>query len=328
MTTERTRGDQGTNTDRVVTYGVTNRYGDLERVLMHRPGPELDVVTPATLTEFNFDRPVDAARFRADYDAMLASFRAHGVETLLLTDVLAEDDDALGYMAQRPNMTYTRDLATVFASGAVLMGPHLKGRWGDQEMLGRAFRRLGVPIIGAIEPPGYLEGGGVTILGDDVVVASLCDRANPIGTRMLRELVLGRDARYFLEVPLPHGHIHIDGLFMVMDAELCLVHEPTLSVLPCRLFEAGRAEPRHVMFLEFLELRGIHRIPITEEERRGGHLNMVVTRRSRRAIGFDQAQRLRGELATRGWTVDTFPSEELFIGNGGAHCMTCPVLIA
>ena len=309
------------------SFGVSNRYGDLRRVLMHRPGPELDVVTPDTLAEFNFDRAVDAARFRDDYAAMLGSFQAHGVETLLLTDVLADDADALDYMRHRPNMTYTRDLATVFSRGAVLMGPHLKGRWGDQEMLGRAFRRLGIPVLGAIEPPGHLEGGGVTILGDDVAVASLCDRANQTGTRMLRELVLGLDVQYFLEVPLPYGHIHIDGLFMVMDADLCLVHEPTLSVFPCRLFEAGRTQPRHVMLLEFLERRGIRSIPITEEERRGGHLNMVVTQRARRAIGFDRAQRLRAELATRGWTVDTFPSEELFIGNGGAHCMTCPVLI-
>ena len=106
---------------------------------------------------------MDGDKFVADYDAMLGLFRSHGVETLLLRDVLAGDDDALGYMAQRPNLTYTRDLAAVFASGAVLMGPHLKGRWGDQEMMARAFRRLGVPILGAIEPPGYLEGGGVTL---------------------------------------------------------------------------------------------------------------------------------------------------------------------
>ena len=294
---------------------------------MHRPGVELDVVTEETLREFNFDRPVDAARFRRDYDTMPESFRAHGVETLLLEEVLADDQDALDYMARRPNMTYTRDLATVFASGAVLMGPHLKGRWGDQAILGRAFRRLGVPVLGAIAPPGFLEGGGVTILRDDVAVASLCDRANQTGTRALRDLVLGTDVQFFLEVPLPYGHIHIDGLFMVMNDDLCLIHEPTLAVFPCRLFEAGRSEPRHVMFQEFLDSRGIRVISITEDERLGGHLNMVVTERSRRAIGFDKAGRLRSELAALGRTVDTFPSDELFIGNGGAHCMTCPVQV-
>ena len=31
------------------------------------------------------------------------------------------------------------------------------------------------------------------------------------------------------------------------------------------------------------------------------------------------------ELARHGWHIATFPAEELFMGNGGAHCMTCPV---
>ena len=308
-------------------FGVRNAYGSLERVIMHRPGPELGKVTPETLREFHFTRPVDAEKFVADYDALLAVVRRHGVEALLLSDVLAKDDDALGYMAQRPNMTYTRDLAAVFSRGAVIMGPHLKGRRGDQHMLARAFRRLGVPLLGAIEPPGYLEGGGVTLVGDDTAVASLCDRANEEGTKALRDIVLGHDVRYFLEVPLPFGHIHIDGIFMVLDEKLCLIYEDSLGVFPCRLYEAGQTEPRHVMFAEFLEQRGFTCIPITQEERREGHLNVVVTERSRRAVGFQSAVRIGTEMARHGFELSTFPSDELFIGRGCAHCMTCPLLV-
>ena len=310
------------------SFGVSNAFGTLKRVIMHRPGPELALVTPLTVKEFNFARPVDATRFVGDYDTMLHAFRSHGVETLLLREVLAADDDAVRYLDHRPNMTYTRDLAAVFRRGAVLMGPHLKGRWGDQAMMGRAFTRLGVPILGAIEPGGFLEGGGVTLIGDDTAVASLCDRANQEGTRALRELVLGKDVKYFLEVPLPFGHIHIDGVFMVLDERLGLIHEDTFRVFPCRLFEAGRAEPRHVFFREFLDARGFTCIPITEDERLGGHLNVVITERSRRAIGFAQAARVASAMAGHGFEVATFPAEELFMGNGGAHCMTCPLRVA
>ena len=308
-------------------FGVRTAYGSLARVLMHRPGPELARVTPETLREFHFARPVDGEKFVADYDAMLALFRSHGVEPLLLAEVLAGDADSIGYMAHRPNMTYTRDLAAVFSRGAVIMGPHLKGRKGDQRMMARAFARLGVPVLGAIEPPGFLEGGGVTLVGDDTAVASLCDRANEEGTRALREIVLGYDVRFFLEVPLPFGHIHIDGIFMVLDEKLCLIFEDSLSVFPCRLYEAGKAEPRHVMFPEFLEQRGFKCIPITQEERRDGHLNVVVTERSRRAVGFATAARVKAEMGRHGFELSTFPSDELFIGRGGAHCMTCPLLV-
>lgn len=308
-------------------FGVPSAFGSLERVLMHRPGAELDVVTEETLVEFNFDRPVDRERFVAEYDAMLDCFTRHGVDVVLLTDVLAHDREALEYVARRPNMTYTRDLARVFVSGGVLMGPHLIGRRGDERVIGRAFERLGVPVLGRIDEPGYLEGGGVTVLGTDTVVASICDRANEAGTARLRQLTLGREARYFLEVPLPPGHIHIDGLFMVLDEDLCVVHEGTFGTHACRLYEAGVTAPREVMFLDYLDERGMRRIPITEEERLGGHLNLVVVKRGRVAVGFAAATRLRSVLAERGWQLETFPSGELFAGNGGAHCMTCPLLV-
>src|SRR5881409_3681848 len=78
-------------------FGVRTAYGSLERVIVHRPGSELEKVTPETLREFHFARPVDRKKFVADYDAMLALLRKHGVETLLLADVLAGDDDSLAY---------------------------------------------------------------------------------------------------------------------------------------------------------------------------------------------------------------------------------------
>jgi N-dimethylarginine dimethylaminohydrolase len=308
-------------------YGVRSGYGDLKRVIMHRPGEELYKVTAKTLTEFNFDCPVDVEAFQTDYDAMLDTFHQHGVETLLLTDVLADDDDAIGYIRNRPNMTYTRDLATVFKSGAVLMGPQLRGRWGDQAMMGRAFNKLGIPILGAIEQPDFLEGGGVIPIGEDTIAASICDRANENGTRALREIVLGNDAQYFLDVPLPFGEIHIDGTFMVLDEKLCVVHEPTFEVFPCRLYEAGKSDFRHVMFLDFLAERGFTCITFDDDERDAMCANVTITRRGKSAIGFAGAPRVNAEIESHGIAITTVSGETLALGNGGPHCMSCPVLV-
>jgi N-dimethylarginine dimethylaminohydrolase len=308
-------------------FGVRNAYGDLVRVLMHRPGTELDRVNAGNLEEFHFSRPVDRGKFLSEYDQMISLFQDQGTEVLFLTDVLKEDRDSLNYIQLRPNMTYTRDLANVFGNGAILMSPFLKGRYGDQRMMERAFRKLGVPLLGAIEPPGYLEGGGVTMIGDDTIVASLCDRANEFGLRALRNIVLGKEAKYFLEVPLPFGNIHIDGVFMMLDEKLCLIHEKTFDVFPCVFYEDGNREPYHILFREFLDHRGIDCIPITDQERKGGHLNVVVTRRGKRAVGFRKAIRIAEEMKNHGWTLDTFPDDELFSGNGGPHCMTCPLLV-
>jgi arginine deiminase len=47
-----------------------------------------------------------------------------------------------------------------------------------------------------------------------------------------------------------------------------------------------------------------------------------VTEQSKKAIGFESATRMSSEMVKRGWDVATFPSDTLFKGNGGAHCMT------
>ena len=65
-------------------HGVCSAYGTLRRVIVHRPGVELDAVTADTLEEFNFARPVDRARFVTEYDAMVDCLTRHGAEAVLL----------------------------------------------------------------------------------------------------------------------------------------------------------------------------------------------------------------------------------------------------
>lgn len=308
-------------------WGVKSAHGDLKSVLMHRPGAEIDVVTEKNLEIFNFDEPVDREVFTAEYDNMVSQFNDHGVDCIFLTDILKNDEDAINYIKHRPNMTYTRDLATMFSSGAVLLSPQLLGRWGDQVIVGRALKQMGIPILGAIDCPQFLEGGGVTMIGEDTVVASICDRANQSGTKALRDLVLGGEVEYFLEVTLPPGHIHIDGLYMTLDENLAVAHLDPLNILPCRLYKAGDEQPRHIMFSDYLESRNIKVIEIDEQEMRGGHLNLVVTKKGKKAIGFECAARLGLEMSKYGWQVSTFASDTLFKGNGGAHCMTMPLVV-
>ncbi|MBT5188003.1 MAG: hypothetical protein HOM01_14435 [Kordiimonadaceae bacterium] len=308
-------------------WGVKSAHGNLGRVLMHRPGVELDVVTEKTLEIFNFDEPVNREVFVSEYDTMVSHFQRHGVDCVFLTDILKDDEDSLGYIAHRPNMTYTRDLAAMFKSGAVLLGPQLRGRWGDQDIVGRALKKMGIPILGSIDCPAFLEGGGVTMIGEDTCVASICDRATQSGTKALRDIVLGPEVEYFLDVPLPFGHIHIDGLYMTLNDELAIAHLEPLNVLPCRLYKAGNPDPRHIMFSDFLKERNIKVIEINEQEMREGHLNLVVTKRGKKAIGFACAARMASEMEKYGWQMATFPSDTLFKGNGGAHCMTMPMLV-
>jgi len=50
--------------------------------------------------------------------------------------------------------------------------------------------------------------------------------------------------------------------------------------------------------------------------------------RGQHAVGLAGAQRIKPKLAKHGWQRATFASDIIFIGNGGAHCMPCPLLVA
>ena len=243
-----------------------NAYGDLKRVLMHRPGRELDLVTERTLKEFHFARPVNRERFTAEYDTMAGLFQAHGVETLMLTDVLRDDADAVVLHRASSQHDLHPDLASVFSRGAVLMSPHLKGRWGDQLMLGRAFERLGVPVAGS-------------------------HRATRISRRRRSDFHRrGHRRRVALRSGERDRHPHAAGSSCSAktsntfsrshfrsviststasswrsSVKLALIYPESFRVFPCRLYEDGESDPRHIMFEEFLRERDVRTIVITAE---------------------------------------------------------------
>ena len=61
----------------MIEFGVATAYGTMKRVLMQRPGEELQKVTDDTLEEFHFQRPVKKEEFLADYNGMLELFQSH-----------------------------------------------------------------------------------------------------------------------------------------------------------------------------------------------------------------------------------------------------------
>jgi arginine deiminase len=69
---------------------VDSEVGDLRRVIVHRPGRELDRLTPANHAELLFDDVVWAERAAREHDVMTDVLRSRGVEVLYLRDLLRE----------------------------------------------------------------------------------------------------------------------------------------------------------------------------------------------------------------------------------------------
>ena len=70
--------------------GVHSEVGTLRQVIVHRPGRELDRLTPDNCRELLFDDVLWATRARAEHDAFVETLRSHDVVVHLFGTLLAE----------------------------------------------------------------------------------------------------------------------------------------------------------------------------------------------------------------------------------------------
>ncbi len=73
-----------------MTFHVDSEVGRLRAVLLHRPGLELNRLTPSNCNELLFDDVLWAKRARQEHDAFADVLRDRGVEVLYLHELLAE----------------------------------------------------------------------------------------------------------------------------------------------------------------------------------------------------------------------------------------------
>ncbi|GAA4827058.1 arginine deiminase [Actinomycetospora corticicola] len=73
-----------------MTPRVDTEVGPLRTVVLHRPGPELQRLTPRNADRLLFDGIPWVERAQLEHDRFADTLRAHGVEVLLLADLLTE----------------------------------------------------------------------------------------------------------------------------------------------------------------------------------------------------------------------------------------------
>ena len=291
---------------------------------MHRPEVELAMVTESTLDHFHFAAVPDADGFLKEFDDLVAALQKMGTEVLLVNEILKDDPEAMAYVSQRPNMVYTRDLGIVTPKGGVLLGMAIDGRKGDPEIMGRVWRRLGIPILGELEPDGILEGGGITYYNGDTVIVGRCSRTNPVGMQKIEAYMKQAGLKRMITLPCYDYEIHIDGILVFIDKDLAIVYPPDLGFAPAIIKDLGTGEIKEQMIMDFLASEGVEFIIIDREERDAAAANWVMTA-PRHIVGYGDADRVMNEVEKRGGKAIGVSGTELIKGNAGPHCMTCPL---
>jgi N-dimethylarginine dimethylaminohydrolase len=292
-------------------WGCNNDVGRLRMVLMHRPGPELDIVDPAKRLPdigafgdpaqgwyWRGDTVPDLTALQAQHDALAAALRDEGVEVVYV------DRCAPGKM----KTVYTRDSVIAVDGGAIVtrLGPPI--RRGEELPVTRTLANLGMPILRTISGTGLLEGGSFAFITPKVAVVGLSSRVDEEGARQLED-VLRTQGIELLRVHLTGYRLHIDGMFVMIDRDTAFLN-PTL--LP-------------FWFLEKLKELKIRQIEVCPDDQ-NWVINCLAVRPGHVIAPEGISPRTMDKFAEAGITTRVVPYDKVALGGGGIHCSTSPLI--
>jgi len=273
---------------RVLLKHACDAFGDAER-------------TASSWRELGFRAAPDPGRAVEEYEALVAILEGAGVDV----EWLPADDTGL-------DSIYVHDPFVMVGAGAVLGRPGKPARAGEPEACRRRLDGLGIPVRGAIGPPGHLEGGDVVGLAPELVAVGLGYRTDAAGIRQLRGLL--PEGVEVVEVPLPHWRgpgevLHLMSMLSPVDRDLAVAC-PALLPVP---------------FVRLLRRRGVELVTVPDEEFDSLGCN-VLALGPRSCVMIEGNPRTRAALEAAGARVRVFSGEEICRkGNGGPTCLTRPL---
>jgi N-dimethylarginine dimethylaminohydrolase len=253
----------------------------------------------------NFTAAPDLRMAAAQYESFLELLARSGVPVVACPA-------AAGHLTL--DSIYVRDASVMCAAGAILCRMGKPQRAAEPAALADTYRALGVPIVGAIEAPGKLEGGDLTWLGPRIAAVGRGYRTNDEGIRQLRVL-LGDTIDELIVVPLPHYRgpsdvFHLMSIISPVDRDLAVVYSPLMSVaFRERLLDLGYR---------------LVEVPDHEFESMGANVFALSPGRALMVAGNPAT---RAALERAGAEVLVYDGSEISLkGGGGPTCLTRPLL--
>jgi N-dimethylarginine dimethylaminohydrolase len=246
----------------------------------------------------------DFARSVEEYDRFVEHLAVLGADLYFLPQSVEVGLDSI----------YVRDAAMVCNKGVILCNMGKPERRHEPWAQNQAFRALDIPVCGAIEGEGRLEGGDVVWVDEKTLAVARGYRTNDEGIRQLMVL-LGDCVDEVVVVPLPHWRgpedvFHLMSIISPLDRDLALVFSPLMPV----------------PFREFLISRGLTlvEVPDSEFETMGCNVLALAPRQGLMLAGNPQT---RSRLEQAGVDIRVYEGREISMkGAGGPTCLTRPLL--
>jgi dimethylargininase len=282
------------------SFGAQGMVAPLREAMVKRPGAAFGLAfeDPA----HGFVHPVDLARAQAEHDGFADTLRRLGV-------VVHE----LGVETYDPDLVYTFDASLVTDRGAILLRSGKANRLGEEAVHAAWYEARGIPVIGAIEAPGTVDGGDTFWVDHETLCIGRTLRTNPSGAKQLAAIWGG--TVHLFDVPYAAGPdklIHLLSLLSPISDDLAVVYLP---LLPVGLWQ-------------LLEERGVTMVPVPAEEFETLGPNVLAARPGVVVMAAGNPI-TAGRLRDRSVEVHEVALAEVGVnGSGGPTCLTRPILRA
>jgi N-dimethylarginine dimethylaminohydrolase len=284
-----------------------SEYGRIRRVALRRPAESFvdQARLDAEWRRLNYTTRPDYAGAEAEYRRLVELMKSEGAE--------------IDFLPADPGLTidsiYVRDATIVSPRGVILCNMGKPDRRGEPAVAGAAFHKLGVPIAGAIEGEGRLEGGDLVWFDDRTLAIGHTYRSNDEGIRQLRALVGPEVEVIVADMPHYRGRadvFHLMSVLSPIDRDLALVYSP---LIPIR-------------FRDWLLGRGIRLVEAPEAEFDSMGCNVLAIA-PRRCVMLQGNPLTREALQAAGAEVIEIAGQDISEkGQGGPTCLTRPLLRA
>lgn len=162
-------------------WGADTEVGRLRKVLLHRPGREMDAVKEP-YEEWRYDHKPDLEEMLRDYEVLKGAFEEEGVEVV-------ERRPEEGPSPRLVKSIYTRDPAFAVPGGVVVGRMYDRLRRGEERYTMQTLAEIGCPILRVANGSATVEGGSVMWLGPKHLAIGLSWRVNEEGATQVAEVV-------------------------------------------------------------------------------------------------------------------------------------------
>lgn len=295
-------------------FGVDNSVGKIRKILVHRPGTELE-----QLYDSKYEEEAEARILKDKKNRIRSYFKSHEVPDIgkmqeqhdKMVEYLLDNQTEICYLDDPSkywtNLTFTRDIALMLPKGTILTRFAMYFHQGDTVLTQKFMAEQNIPILGAIQGTGTIEGGSFSMLDPKTAIVGRSVRINNAGIEQLKELLAFQGIELIV-VDLPASYIHLDEAFLPVDKEKILV---STFILP-------------YWFIKFLRERGY---TLIETDKNDPMLtNNCIAIAPGKVIFPETGILTRKALEKAGIEILPVDLSEINKLGGGPHCSTLPLL--